>query len=303
MNKELLKRYLKYNFGMKEINTIYNELLLNNGKVSINDMRLKIESIIVKKLKEDKNVKELIKNDYRYIKSQIVKNNKYQSDSYVIDNIYNEAIDLLNVAYDNTLYLSINILNNMKEIYNNRYNSYETTKKGEIDISYLYDYIMLNFENKNEEIEMLSLIMDCNEDRVYDLIIGRQYATKYEVLSLCNYFSADNENDLEKVIRSIVKSKIDTKYNEIKSKNNEITKENINKSIDSLLEKDLVNILNVHKMNYKDALISIIMFGDVLDKSVEELSDELSIDKEDIKNVCKTNNALINRKLIYKNQE
>ena len=145
MNKELLKRYLKYNFGMKEINTIYNELLLNNGKVSINDMRLKIESIIVKKLKEDKNVKELIKNDYRYIKSQIVKNNKYQSDSYVIDNIYNEAIDLLNVAYDNTLYLSINILNNMKEIYNNRYNSYETTKKGEIDISYLYDYIMLNF--------------------------------------------------------------------------------------------------------------------------------------------------------------
>lgn len=303
MNKELLKRYLKYNFGMKEINTIYNELLLNNGKVSINDMRLKIESIIVKKLKEDKNVKELIKNDYRYIKSQIVKNNKYQSDSYVIDNIYNEAIDLLNVAYDNTLYLSINILNNMKEIYNNRYNSYETTKKGEIDISYLYDYIMLNFENKNEEIEMLSLIMDCNEDRVYDLIIGREFATKYEVLSLCNYFSADNENDLEKVIRSIVKSKIDTKYNEIKSKNNEITKENINKSIDSLLEKDLVNILNVHKMNYKDALISIIMFGDVLDKSVEELSDELSIDKEDIKNVCKTNNALINRKLIYKNQE
>ncbi len=135
------------------------------------------------------------------------------------------------------------------------------------------------------------------------MIIGRQYATKYEVLSLCNYFSADNENDLEKVIRSIVKSKIDTKYNEIKSKNNEITKENINKSIDSLLEKDLVNILNVHKMNYKDALISIIMFGDVLDKSVEELSDELSIDKEDIKNVCKTNNALINRKLIYKNQE
>ena len=188
----------------------------------------------------------------------------------------------------------------------------ESTKKDieKLDMSFMKEYV----ERFNYSKKKLSELWHCGSG-VVDKILNGQVKIKEELLwETYTEFKVKNYEDLKEEIKKRLNNLDNTIKNRIKEEER-IKAQSANEKIINIDEEDkdkLFNLLNVKNMNYRDSLITILLFGGITDKSIDEISDFLQISKvyiidvyrrdlEAIKKIYKGNNDVI--KLIYRDKE
>lgn len=195
----------------------------------------------------------------------------------------------------------------------------DTPKKKRYSLKFLKEYVELYNIPKKE----LSEKLHCGINKVDDILEGRLAVKDTIVDDIAYEFGAKNYRDLyNKTIEKINTAKLNKKQ---KEKALQERKEKLEKKkeqgkqklknviiIDELPDEKVFNILNLKNMSYKDQIITLLLFSNVLNKTIDEISDFLMINKSYILKVyindleilkeelTKENNSI---KLVHKNEE
>ena len=151
---------------------------------------------MVNQIKDD-NIELQIKiiDNYSYIKKLIIKNPKYNLIQEDINNIYEDAVELLRLKYDKNELLSTNIVNNMKYIILGKDKTLKIEKL-EYDMSFLKEYIDLYEIDKGAYALVLGISVE-----EFDLILdGIQKVSNEDMYLICNLFETTSYDELKRIV-------------------------------------------------------------------------------------------------------
>jgi len=174
--------------------------------------------------------------------------------------------------------------------------------KDKYDLSFMKEFVELY----DYDINKLSRLWKCGIKVVPKILDGQIELNDSLLWETYSEFQVKDYNELKGKINKFIKNK---KTNIIKE---DIKQEVKVINIESLNKEKLFELLDEKNITYKDYLITILLFSDITDRTIEEISDFLYISKsyvlkvyindlEIIKNKFKKNNKTI--KLIHKNEE
>lgn len=196
-----------------------------------------------------------------------------------------------------------NVIKNPKQV-----QKQEIKDDDKLDMSFMKEYV----EKFNYSKKKLSELWHCGIG-VVDKILDGYVRIREDILwETYTEFHAKDYEDLKIKLKERIDALEDNLLNK---KLEEEKKLKIQKRVINLDKEDkekLFNLLNIRKMNYRDNLITILLFGGITDKTVDEISDFLQISKvyimdvykrdlEELKRIYKGSND--NIKLIYKDRE
>ena len=185
---DIPKNILKENFEKVKNIQDESEIIFKFGKL--------MGEYMVNQIKDD-NIELQIKiiDNYSYIKKLIIKNPKYNLLQDDINNIYEDAVELLRLKYDKNELLSTNIVNNMKYIILGKDKNLKIEKL-EYDMSFLKKYIDLYEIDKGAYALVLGISVE-----EFDLILdGIQKVSNEDMYLICNLFETTSYDELKRIV-------------------------------------------------------------------------------------------------------
>ena len=176
-----------------------------------------------------------------------------------------------------------------------------TNKDIKYDMSFMKEYVQLNNVSKS----ILASLWHCGIQIVDKILNGQTKLPDNLLFETLEHFNVNSYEELKyKVLLNINNIKENKKRltNKTKQKTNEPLIENKILSIESIDENRIMEILNVKNMNYRDILITLMLFNKNIDKSIDDIAEFLSINKSYVLKIYINDLDLIKENLLKENK-
>ena len=176
-----------------------------------------------------------------------------------------------------------------------------TYKNIKYDMSFMKEYVQLNNVSKN----ILASLWHCGIQIVDKILNGQTKLPDNLLFETLEHFNVNSYEELKyKILLNINNIKENEKRltNKIKQKTNEPLIENKILSIESIDENRIMEILNVKNMNYRDILITLMLFNKNINKSIDDIAEFLSINKSYVLKIYINDLDLIKENLLKENK-